>query len=71
MKAVIDRFEGNYAVVLFGDKEIQADIPKILLPKGSKEGSWLNIIFELDEAGTKKQEEKISALLEKLKNKNK
>ncbi|HHX74865.1 MAG TPA: DUF3006 domain-containing protein [Firmicutes bacterium] len=70
MKAVIDRFEGEYAVVLFGEEEIKADIPKKLLPPGAREGSRLNVIFELDEDGTKKQEEKIKNLLEKLKNKN-
>lgn len=69
MKAVIDRFEGDYAVVLFGDEEIKADIPKKLLPKGSKEGSWLKINFELDKEGTKKQEDKIKAKLDKLKKK--
>ncbi|MBT9140225.1 MAG: hypothetical protein DDT30_00801 [Dehalococcoidia bacterium] len=34
MKAVIDRIEGDYAVVLFGDAEIQVDIPVGLLPEG-------------------------------------
>lgn len=71
MKAVIDRFEGDFAVVLFGDEEIKVDIPNKLLPKGAKEGSWLNIIFELDPDATKKQQEKIQGLLEKLRNKPK
>ena len=71
MKAVIDRFEGDYAVMLFGDEEIKADIPRQLLPKDAREGSWVNVYFELDEDGTKKQEEKIRGLLEKLKNKSK
>ncbi len=70
MKAVIDRFEAEHAVVLVGDKEIKVDIPKELLPKGSREGSWLNVTFELDAEGTKKQKEKISKLLEKLKSKD-
>ncbi len=34
MKAVVDRIEGNYAVVLFGDEEIQADIQKNYCPRG-------------------------------------
>ena len=70
MKAVIDRFEGDFAVVLVGDKEIKVDIPKALLPKKAKEGSWLKFNIELDPEGTKKQKEKISKLLDKLKNKN-
>ena len=69
MKVVIDRFEGDYAVVLVEDEEIKVDIPKQLLPKGAKEGSWLKLNFELDLEGTEKQKEKISKLLDKLKNK--
>ena len=30
MKAIIDRFEGDYAVVLFGDEEIKVDMQKLL-----------------------------------------
>ena len=69
MKAVIDRFEDDYAVVLFGDKEIKVDLPRELLPPGAREGNWLNVTFELNPEGTTKQEEKIRGLLEKLKNK--
>ncbi|MGB4290452.1 MAG: DUF3006 domain-containing protein [Dethiobacteria bacterium] len=71
MKAVIDRFEGDFAVVLFGDEEIKLNIPRKLLPKGSCEGSWLKVTFELDPEGEKKQREKIEDLLKKLKDKNK
>ena len=71
MKAVIDRFEGDFAVMLFGNKEIKAEIPRQLLPEGAKEGSWINVSFDLDLEGTKKQEEKIQGLLEKLKRKGK
>ncbi len=71
LKAVIDRFEGEYAVVLFGEDEIKVDIPKILLPEGAKEGSWLNINFELDIEGEMKQRERIESKLEKLKRKGK
>ncbi len=71
MKAVIDRFEGDFAVVMVGDKEIKVDIPRSLLPKGAREGSWLKFNLELDQEGTEKQKEKISKLLDKLKDKNK
>ena len=71
MKAVIDRFENEYAIILLGDDEIRVDFPRQLLPKGAKEGSWLNVIFELDIEGTNQQEEKIRGLLEKLKRKGK
>ncbi len=71
MKAVIDRFEEDYAVVLFGENEIKVDIPKALLPEGAKEGSWLNINFELDIKGEMKQRERIEDKLERLKQKGK
>ena len=71
MKAVIDRFEEGYAVVLFGEEEIKVDIPKVLLPEGSKEGSWLNISFELDLEGEMKQRERIEKKLDRLKKKSK
>lgn len=66
MKAVIDRFEGEYAVVLFGDAEIQVDIPVVLLPEGVEEGSWLRVSFELDPEGTQGQKEKINDMLDKI-----
>lgn len=69
LKAVIDRFEGDYAVVLFGNEETKVDIPKKLLPEGAKEGSWLKVSFELDLEGSEKQKEKIQSLLDKLKSK--
>ena len=71
MKAVIDRFESDYAVMLFRDEEVNVDIPRQLLPPGAKEGSWLNVSFELDPEGEKKQREKIEGLLDKLKRKGK
>ncbi len=70
MKAVIDRFEGEYAIVLVGDAESKLDIPRELLPKSIKEGSWLNVSFQLDPDGENKQREKVSKLLDKLKSKN-
>ena len=69
MKAVIDRFENNTAVVLFGDDEIAVNIPMTLLPDGAREGSMLNVTLELDPEGELRQREKVSKLLEKLKNK--
>jgi hypothetical protein len=69
MKAVIDRFEEEYAVVLFGDDEIKVDIPRRLLPEGVQEGSWLKVSFVLDMEGTLAQKKKIKDLLDKLKQK--
>jgi len=69
MKGVIDRFEGQYAIVLIGKDEIRVEIPKVLLPVGAKEGSWLQVGFELDLEGEKRQRETIKEMHNKLKNK--
>lgn len=76
-KAVIDRFEGDKAVVLVGDEQdalIIPIIPKTLLPKGTKEGDWLQvevkddriISAKLDEETTAAAKKRISDKLEKL-----
>ena len=67
MKAVIDRFEGDYAVILLGDEEIRVDFPRKLLPGGVREGSWLKVHLEKDPEGELKQREKIQAQLKRLK----
>jgi hypothetical protein len=45
-KAVIDRFEGNTAVLNIGEDERQMEAPRSSLPKSCKEGDWLQV--ELD-----------------------
>lgn len=69
MKAVLDRFEGDYAILLFGEEEIPVDLPRRLLPPEAEEGSWLKISLELDPEGESRQREKIEDLLNRLKNK--
>ena len=71
MRVVVDRIEGEHAVLLFGDKEVKVDMPLELLPKGIKEGNILNSIFELDPKAEQQQREKVENLLNKLRNKNK
>lgn len=36
MKAVIDRFEGEYAVLLIGEDETRVNLPRKLLPAGAR-----------------------------------
>ncbi len=63
MKIVIDRFEGNFAVVeLPGDKTVS--LPKELLPENAKEGSILSIV--LDETETDKKLRKNTERMKKL-----
>jgi hypothetical protein len=45
-KAVIDRFEGDKAVLLVGDKPTQLVVEKSVLPKRVKEGTWLKVEIE-------------------------
>ena len=71
MKAVVDRIENQIAVVLFGHEEIKVDIPLVLLPEGTREGSHLSVAFELDEACAASKREKIAAMLERLSQKEK
>ena len=70
MKAVIDRFEGDYAVLLAGDKERQIDMPRDLLPEGAREGSCITISLELDTQREARQRERMEGMLEKLKRKH-
>jgi len=71
LKAVIDRFEGSYAVVLIGLEEIRVDLPVKLLPKGAREGSVLDVSLELDPKGEVERRKRIRAKLDRLKNKGK
>ena len=70
MKAVIDRVEGEFAVLLLGDKgEFKLNFPLSLLPDGCKEGDILNVSFERDPAATEQTKERVTDLMEKLKKK--
>jgi hypothetical protein len=74
MKAVIDRFEGKYAVLLLGDGERQINVERDQLPEKAMEGSWLQVEMEgdavagvvLDDAETRDARKRISEKLERL-----
>lgn len=69
-KATIDRFEGDFAVLLVRDDEdIKIDFPAPLLPDGCKEGDIVDIEIGRDEQATADARERVAALLEKLKKK--
>ena len=71
MKAVIDRVEGELAVLLMGDKgEFRLNFPLSLLPAGCREGDILNISIERDPEATEQTKEKVSGLMDKLKKKS-
>lgn len=62
MKVIIDRFEGEFAVVEVGGSFV--DMPVELVPEGAKEGSVLTIT--IDENETKNREEKIRGMMNQL-----
>lgn len=43
MKAVIDRFEGEIAVLILGQGDERVDLPRAQLPRGVREGAWLQV----------------------------
>lgn len=63
MKVIIDRFEGNYAVVELEDKRT-INMPKVLLPTEAKEGSVISIMVDQEE--TDKRRKRIEGLMNKL-----
>jgi hypothetical protein len=73
-KAVIDRFEGDKAVLLVGEEQDALVVPRAKLPKGVKEGHWLKVDVEddrvlsaeIDEEETSRAKERINEKLAKL-----
>lgn len=53
VKAVLDRFESDKAVLLLGDGEAVVIWPRQLLPDGLNEGDILRISVDIDKDGTK------------------
>lgn len=58
MQVIIDRFEGDFAIVETQDK-VYVNLPRILLPK-AKEGDVINI--DIDAAETEKRKKVIGSL---------
>jgi len=67
VRAVIDRFEGDLAVVLVGDEEYRLDVPRRFLPRGAREGDVLVLRWEIDRRETDARRERIARLIDELK----
>jgi hypothetical protein len=65
LKTTIDRFEGEYAVLIYGGKE-QLLWPKDKLPEGSREGDILVLAAKRDEDARKDREELAKAVINEL-----
>ena len=78
MKSVIDRFEGKFAVLIVGDDEQRINVLKSLLPRQSREGSWLQVEIQngevisavMDEEETANAKERIAEKLARLRRGN-
>lgn len=63
MKLIIDRFEGDFAVVELPNRQM-IDCPKALFPDNVKEGSILKI--SVDETATNEKLQKVTERMNKL-----
>ncbi|MHB1418022.1 MAG: DUF3006 domain-containing protein [Bacillota bacterium] len=70
IQAVIDRFEGNIAILLVGEKEQLVNWPKAQLPDGAREGDVLDLTLKLNPEATKTKTEQASQLIKKLQGKS-
>jgi flavoprotein len=70
-KVTLDRIKEGIAVLLVRNNEaIKINIPLSLLPAESKKGDILDITIARDVKDTENAKERVSSLLERLKNKN-
>ena len=60
MKYIIDRFEGDFAIVELSDKTF-VNIPKAAIPPEAKEGSVIDVT--IDEDSTASRTKKINKLM--------
>ncbi|CAN5839014.1 hypothetical protein BH23ACT5_BH23ACT5_21170 [soil metagenome] len=66
LKAVVDRMEGDLAVLLVNDSEAELHVPMHYLPPGTKAGAWLRISFRADPAGEAETRERVDTKMDKL-----
>lgn len=66
MRAVIDRFEGDLAVVLVGEEEYRLQVPRRFLPRGAREGDVLVLRWEIDRQETEARRQRVRGLIEEL-----
>ena len=67
---MIDRFEGDFAVVLMRSDDERIDIKKKLLPFGTGEGDLLEITLKSSKDRTKKAKDDVEGMISELKKKS-
>jgi len=68
MRGIIDRFEGDYAVVEFEGRQMK-DIPRSELTPGAKEGDVIFLVngkYEVDQKETQNRKVEIAKLTENM-----
>ncbi|MDD5067225.1 MAG: DUF3006 domain-containing protein [bacterium] len=67
MQAVIERIEGNIAVLEIEGK-VQIELPVKFLPRGVRDGTVLKMSFEIDRISGQERGDKAREIQERLKN---
>ncbi|MGE5633311.1 MAG: DUF3006 domain-containing protein [Caulobacteraceae bacterium] len=62
MECIIDRFEGDYAVVEYKGKTF--NLPRVFLPLDTKEGELLDVIITVYSEGTDMLKDEINRQME-------
>jgi hypothetical protein len=62
MQCIVDRFEGDYAVIEYNEKVL--NLPKVFLPMEVSEGDVLDVIIMLDYNETDKMKSEIKKLMD-------
>ena len=60
---IIDRFEGNWAVIETDDRQT-FHIPRSLLPASAKEGDVISISVVVDSEATKSRRERMAGIMD-------
>jgi hypothetical protein len=63
---VIDRFVEGSAVLHVGPAAFEIIVPRAMLPSGVKEGDWLTLRFERDDARTVARREALMRRVERI-----
>lgn len=66
IKAVIDRFESNKAVLLLGDEEVQVVWPRQFLSSDVQEGDILQVGLQVDPVATQAAKAEAESLLQQV-----
>ncbi len=64
MEMVIDRFEGDWAVIEYD--EVVFNLPRNLLPIDAREGDIINVYIEINKNATEERKKKIEKLMNDL-----